>query len=91
MIWTNNDSVSHEIWSGTQTQKASNPYAPDGKIQSGPIPPGASFETIINDTGIIRFYDPNYTWMNGVIVSIPSVGSSHDIGLTSPNSNPFLH
>ncbi len=91
IIWKNNDNVAHTIWSGTATNTPSNPFVPDGKIKSSPIPPGASFEAIINDTGITRFYDPSYTWMNGVIVSITPVGSSHNIGTICKNCNPFLH
>jgi plastocyanin len=89
IIWENNDNVAHEIWSGVSTQRIDNPFTPDGKIQSGPIAPGQSFEAMINDTGIVRFYDPSYTWMNGVIISIPSVGGSHTIA--APSHNPGLH
>ncbi len=88
IIWTNNDSVYHTIYSGTSTQRPSNPFTPDGKIASGKILPGQSFEVIINDTGIIRFYDPQYTWMNGVLVSIPP-SPSHTIA--APSHNPGLH
>jgi len=89
IIWKNNDNVAHEIWSGVSTQRNDNPFTPDGKIQSGPIAPGQSFEAMINDTGIVRFYDPSYTWMNGVIISIPPVGGSHTIA--APSHNPGLH
>ncbi len=91
VVWTNNDNVDHQIWSGINTQSNINPFTPDGKIESAPIPPGASFEVIINDTGITRFYDPSYTWMNGLIVSIPTVSGQQNIGATYKNSNPFLH
>jgi plastocyanin len=91
IVWTNNDNVDHQIWSGTATQSIINPFNPDGKIESAPIPPGASFEVIINDTGITRFYDPSYTWMNGLVVSIPTVSGQQNIGATYKNSNPFLH
>ncbi|HKU33328.1 MAG TPA: plastocyanin/azurin family copper-binding protein, partial [Candidatus Nitrosotalea sp.] len=70
IIWTNNDSIAHSIFSGTATFSTTNPYVPDGKIKSGMIAPGQTFEVTINDTGMIRFYDPSYTWMNGIIVSL---------------------
>jgi len=75
IIWVNNDSVVHTILSGVSTQKNGNPFTPDGKIVSGPIAPGQTYTAIINDTGIIRFYDPQYTWMNGVIISMPPTQS----------------
>jgi plastocyanin len=91
IIWKNNDNVPHTIWSGTATNSLSKPFIPDGRIKSDLIQPGASFEVVINDTGITRFYDPSYTWMNGVIVAITSVASSHNIGAVCPTCNPFLH
>lgn len=85
IIWVNNDSIEHTILSGVSTQKNDNPFTPDGKIASGKIAPGQSFMVIINDTGIIRFYDPQYTWMIGLIISMPPT-SSTTIGATSHNS-----
>ncbi|NHI02773.1 hypothetical protein DYY67_1849 [Candidatus Nitrosotalea sp. TS] len=92
VIWTNNDSVPHSIWSGTATYSTVNPYVPDGKIKSGSIAPGHTFQVIINSTGITRFYDPSYTWMNGIIVSIPSSTQTHilDRG-TYTGPMPTLH
>jgi plastocyanin len=87
IIWTNNDTVSHRVLSGISTQKIGNPFTPDGKIDSGVIAPGQTFQFTINDVGIIRFYDPSYTWMSGLIVSIPTSSSktiaapSHNLGL----------
>ena len=91
IIWTNNDNVDHQIWSGVNTQSNINRFTPDGKIESLPIPPGASYEVIINDTGLVTFYDPGYTWMSGLIVSIPSVSGQQNIGGYYINANPFLH
>src|SRR2546428_3455355 len=88
IVWTNNDSVPHRILSGISTQKPQNPFMPDGKIDSDVIVPGQAFQFTINDIGIIRYYDPAYTWMNGVIVSIP-LSSSHIIG--APSHNTGLH
>ncbi len=84
IIWTNNDSIAHTILSGVSTQTNTNPFTPDGKIVSGPIAPGQTYTAIINDTGIIRFYDPQYTWMNGVIISMPHT-QSYVIGASTPN------
>ncbi|HKC78981.1 MAG TPA: hypothetical protein VKB83_02695, partial [Nitrosopumilaceae archaeon] len=88
IIWTNNDTVSHRVLSGISTQKPGNPFTPDGKFDSGVLAPGQSFQFTLNDVGIIRFYDPTYTWMSGVIVSIPS--SSSQI-IAAPSHNPGLH
>ena len=88
IVWTNNDSIAHTILSGVSTQRNDNPFTPDGKITSGLIQPGQTFTVTINDTGIIRFYDPQYTWMNGVIISMPPT-QSYTIGATS--HNPGLH
>ncbi len=88
IVWTNNDTVSHRILSGLSTQRPGNPFTPDGKIDSGVLAPGQTFQFTINDVGIIRYYDPSYTWMNGVIVSIPP-SSSQIIGASS--HNPGLH
>ncbi|HJT09296.1 MAG TPA: hypothetical protein VJ771_00765 [Candidatus Nitrosotalea sp.] len=92
IIWTNNDNIAHSIFSGSATFSTVNPYLPDGKIKSGMIAPGQTFEVIINDTGMIRFYDPSYTWMNGIIVSLPSTQTQ--VLNNSPPSNlitPTLH
>ena len=88
IIWTNNDSVSHRVLSGTSTHIIDNPFKPDGKFDSGVLAPGQSFQVTINDVGIIRFYDPSYTWMNGVIVSIPA---SSSFTISAPSHNPGLH
>ena len=85
IIWTNNDSIAHTIYSGVSTQRPDNPFTPDGKISSNKIAPGQSFTVVVNDTGIIRFYDPQYTWMNGLIISMPPT-SSYSIGAASHNS-----
>ena len=88
IVWTNNDTISHRVLSGISTQKIGNPFTPDGKFDSGILAPGQSFQFTINDVGIIRFYDPSYTWMNGVIVSIPA--SSSQI-IAAQSHNPTLH
>ena len=91
IVWTNNDNIAHQIWTGVNTQSNINRFTPDGKIESAPIPPGASFEAIINDTGLMTFYDPGYTWMSGLIVSIPTVSGQQNISAYYKNANPFFH
>jgi plastocyanin len=88
ILWINNDFIDHTILSGVSTQRPENPFTSDGRIVSDKIAPGQTFQVIVNGTGIIRFYDPQYTWMNGVIVSIPP-STSHII--TAPSHNPGLH
>lgn len=92
VIWVNNDNIAHSIYSGSATYSTTTPFIPDGKIKSGTIPPGQAFQVIINETGIIRFYDPSYTWMNGLIISIPS-SQTHVLNSGPPPSviNPILH
>lgn len=92
IIWTNNDTVAHSVYSGTATFSMTNPYIPDGRIKSPPIPPGQSYQITVNQTGMIRFYDPTYTWMNGIIVSIPTTGT-HIITNAPPTNliTPMLH
>src|SRR4029077_16002479 len=87
VVWTNNDNVAHRILSGflsttTQGQRGSantSPNAPsfyaDGKIDSGNIAPGQSFQITITGTGTTTFYDPSYTWINGVIVSASQIST----------------
>ena len=88
LIFINNDSTNHTILSGVSTQKIGNPFTPDGKINSGPIAPGQTFTTTVNDIGIIRFYDPQYTWMNGVIISMnPTQSYNKIIGTQSVHTH----
>jgi len=88
IVWTNNDSVPHRILSGTSTQQSQNLFIPDGKMDSGVIASGQTFQFTINDVGIIRYYDPSYPWVNAVIVSIPSSSSKT---IAAPSHNPSLH
>lgn len=69
IIWTNNDSVPHRVVSGVSTQKVGKPFEPDGKFDSGDLRPGQTFKLTINQAGIIRFGDPTYYWMEGLIIS----------------------
>jgi plastocyanin len=91
IIWTNNDTIAHSIWSGTATYRPVDPYIPDGIIKSGSIAPGQTFQVIINSTGITRFYDPSYTWMNGIIVSLPPTQTHTLNSATYTGPKPVLH
>ena len=74
IIWTNNDSVPHRVVSGVSTQKVGKPLEPDGKFDSGDLQPGQTFKITINQIGIIRFGDPTYNWMEGLIISYNEKG-----------------
>jgi len=89
IIWTNNDSVPHKVVSGVSTQVVGKPFEPDGKFDSGDIQPGQTFKLTINQTGIIRFGDPTYYWMEGLIVSFTEKGleSTNTISAESRNTS----
>lgn len=89
IIWTNNDSVSHRVVSGVSTQVVGKPFEPDGKFDSGDIQPGQTFKLTITQTGIIRFGDPTYYWMEGLIVSYTEKGleSTNTISAESHNTS----
>jgi len=72
VVWTNQDSVSHNITSGVQSYGHDKPNIPDGYMVSGEILPGESFSFTINQLGFTRFFDTNYNWMEGVIISMPT-------------------
>lgn len=76
IIWKNEDSVSHTILSGVASFSAGKPFTPDGKINSGDIAPGQTFKVTINELGITRFFDSKYSWMDGIIISLPETKST---------------
>lgn len=76
IIWKNEDSVSHTIQSGIASFSAGKPFKPDGKIDSGDIAPGQTFEVTINELGITRFFDSKYSWMDGIIICLPETKST---------------
>ncbi len=75
IIWKNDDTVSHRIMSGVASFSHGKPFKPDGKIDSGDIAPGQTFSVTIKELGITRFFDTTYSWMDGVIISLPESGS----------------
>ncbi|MGQ0795078.1 MAG: cupredoxin domain-containing protein [Nitrosopumilaceae archaeon] len=76
ITWKNEDSVSHTILSGIASFSPGKPFKPDYKINSGEIAPGQTFNATINDVGITRFFDSTYSWMDGVIVTLPKEKST---------------
>ena len=76
IVWKNNDSVPHTIMSGIASFSHGKPFTPDGKIDSGDIAPGQTFKATINDLGITRFFDSKYSWMDGVIITLPDAKST---------------
>ncbi|HLA22043.1 MAG TPA: hypothetical protein VJZ17_01200 [Nitrosopumilaceae archaeon] len=75
IIWENDDIVSHRIMSGVASFSHGKPFKPDGKIDSGDIAPGQTFTVTITELGITRFFDTTYSWMDGVIISLPESGT----------------
>lgn len=76
IIWKNEDSVSHTILSGIASFSHGKPFKPDNKINSGDIAPGQIFNATISETGITRFFDSKYSWMDGVIITLPEEKST---------------
>jgi plastocyanin len=76
IIWKNDDSIPHTIMSGIASFSHGKPFTPDGKIDSGDIAPGQTFKVTITDKGITRFFDSKYSWMDGVIISLPDTKST---------------
>lgn len=76
VVWKNEDSVFHTILSGTASFSHGKPFEPDNKINSGDIAPGQLFNATITETGITRFFDSKYTWMEGVIITLPEEKST---------------
>jgi len=90
IIWKNEDSVPHTILSGVASFSPGKPFTPDGKINSGEIAPGQTFKVTITDLGITRFFDSKYTWMDGIIISLPekkstSLGKNTETALDTRN------
>ena len=75
IIWKNDDTTSHRIMSGVASFSHGKPFKPDGKMDSGDIAPGQTFSVTIKEIGITRFFDTTYSWMDGVIISLPKSSS----------------
>ena len=61
--------------SGVASFSHGKPFKPDGKMDSGDIAPGQTFSVTIKEIGITRFFDTTYSWMDGVIISLPESSS----------------
>ena len=90
IVWKNEDSVPHTILSGIASFSNGKPFTPDGKINSGEIAPDQTFKITINELGITRFFDSKYSWMDGVIISLPeeksqSLGKNTETALDTRN------
>ena len=75
IVWTNEDSVPHNINSGVRSFSRGGANLPDGYMVSGDILPGQSFTFTIDRSGIIRYFDTNYPWVDGTIISFPVTDS----------------
>lgn len=75
IVWKNDDIVPHRIMSGVASFSHGKPFKPDGKIDSGDIAPSQTFSVTIKEVGITRFFDTTYSWMDGVIISLPDSAS----------------
>jgi len=75
IIWKNDNTTSHRIMSGVASFSHGKPFKPDGKMDSGDIAPGQTFSVTIKEIGITRFFDTTYSWMDGVIISLPESSS----------------
>ncbi len=72
----NDDVVSHNIVSGTETGSRNTSdytrtFIPDGKIETGSIPPGGSINITFDVMGFIRLYDSDYPWMKIIAYVFP--------------------
>ena len=76
IVWKNDDTVQHTIMSGVASFSHGKPFKPDGKISSGTIAPGQTFNATITELGITRFFDASYSWMDGVIICLPEAKST---------------
>ena len=59
--WKNNDSVSHMIVSGTAEN------GPSGLFESGLISPNEEYAIKLSSSGVVRYFDPMFPWMEGKI------------------------
>jgi len=89
LTFQNNDDVSHTILSAKRDTNARGighdfRILPDGRINSGEIPPGESRSVTINERGFLFLVDPDYLWVRMDVVSFPDI-EPDIIG------NPFRH
>ncbi|HII35930.1 MAG TPA: peptidase [Nitrosopumilaceae archaeon] len=66
ITWTNSDTASHTVTSGTPTE------GPDGKFDSGLFGPGKKFETVLDEKGTYSYFCQVHPWMTGSITVDPT-------------------
>ncbi len=64
VIWINNDTVPHTVTSGQ-------PGAPDGRFDSGPIPPNGRFQLQASAGGIYAYFSKSDETMTGTVAVSP--------------------
>jgi plastocyanin len=65
VVWLNEDTEPHSIVSGNIS------FGPDGKFQSNIINPGETFSVTFDENmapDAYFYYDPNFLWMQGIVV-----------------------
>lgn len=83
VIWINEDTEPHAIVSGNIS------FGPDGKFQSNTINPGESFSVIFDEKispDAYFYYDPNFLWMQGIVVLEESAPAEETPGETPVDS-----
>ena len=75
IVFYNDDKVPHSIQSGNRDTNSSGgtPNVPDGRVNTGIIPPGESRSITVNDLGFYSLFDIDYPWMTMDVVVFPDV------------------
>ena len=73
VIWSNDDSVTHIIASGT-------PENGDTRFAQATLEPGQTYSLRLYDPGTYLFYDPDYPWMTGMITVQGGASDDHRDG-----------
>lgn len=79
VIWSNDDSVTHVIASGT-------PENGDTRFAQATLEPGQTYSLRLHDPGTYPFYDPDHPWMTGMITVQGGAADDHHDGDGQPVS-----